>query len=186
MTQYYTYMYSDPRNGVPFYVGKGFGTRASKWWNKNKHVQGFIRNLQELGVKHLVEIALVPTEEDAFWFEKDLIASLGRKDKGTGCLLNHTDGGEGVSGLDGPKGPKPQGFGEKIRKALTGVAHSEQRRNNIALATKEAMQRPEVKTKMCKPKSTSVNMKRSDAWKKRASEWNKQHGTWKQNFHRGI
>jgi hypothetical protein len=39
------------------------------------------------------------TEVRAFFWERYLIASFGRRDQGTGCLCNHTDGGEGVAGL---------------------------------------------------------------------------------------
>ena len=39
-----------------------------------------------------------PTEADALAAEQFLISYYGRKDLGTGCLINMTDGGEGTSG----------------------------------------------------------------------------------------
>lgn len=76
-------------DGSPFYIGKGKGRRA---WTQDCHIQRVppedrIRILQD-GL----------TNEEAIKWEVDLISILGRKDLGTGCLRNLTDGGEGKSG----------------------------------------------------------------------------------------
>lgn len=47
-------------------------------------------------VIHIVYDSL--TEQDAFQKESSLIAHYGRRDTGTGCLMNMSDGGEGNSG----------------------------------------------------------------------------------------
>lgn len=101
MKQFYTYMYSDPRSMVPFYVGKGHGKRAYKHLkcknNGNLHLNNKIKQMLRESIQPLIEIAEVPSESEAFWFEADLIASIGRLDLGKGPLLNLTDGGEGCS-----------------------------------------------------------------------------------------
>jgi NUMOD3 motif len=83
MTIFYTYMWLR-EDGTPYYIGKGSGKRAFRKGRPNKDriiVQEF------------------PTEEDAFEAERLLIAYYGRKDLGTGILINFTDGGEGSSGV---------------------------------------------------------------------------------------
>jgi hypothetical protein len=85
------YVYVFFRNdGTPYYVGKGKGGRA--WWKRKAGVKPPKNlNLVKILVKDL-------SESEAYEWEIDLIALLGRKDLGTGCLRNRTDGGEGASG----------------------------------------------------------------------------------------
>ena len=89
MNSFYTYAYLR-EDGTPYYVGKGTGDR----W-KLKHRQGFIKVPSADRVLFLKEDL---TEAQAFAHERYMIAVLGRKDLGTGCLRNLTDGGEGTSG----------------------------------------------------------------------------------------
>jgi NUMOD3 motif len=79
---FYTYMWLR-EDGTPYYVGKGRGKRA-------------YRN----GCPDCARIVVQewPDEFTAFEEEKRLIAQYGRKDLGTGILINLTDGGEGPSG----------------------------------------------------------------------------------------
>ena len=78
----YFYLRSD---GTPYYVGKGYYHRA-------------------LAKTHSVPLPKDPTyilfqeflnEEEAFEAERFFINFFGRKDLGTGCLRNLTDGGDG-------------------------------------------------------------------------------------------
>ena len=103
---YYTYLFRDPRTGSPFYVGKGCGVRARASGSRSKEVRERITQILSSGLLVITEIANVPTESDAFWFEKDLIASLGRMDQGTGPLLNHSNGGDGCFGRQSDDGRK--------------------------------------------------------------------------------
>jgi hypothetical protein len=71
--------------GTPYYVGKGQGKRAYR--------KGCPKNPENIII---VESEIL--EEDSFALERALITKYGRKDNGTGILINLTDGGEGVSG----------------------------------------------------------------------------------------
>ena len=85
---FYTYMWLR-ENGTPYYVGKGKDNRAYK---KKDH-----RHMPPPAINRIVfYIAL--DEADAFAMEELLVWYYGRKDLGTGCLRNLTDGGEGPAG----------------------------------------------------------------------------------------
>jgi hypothetical protein len=87
--KFYVYAWLRP-DGTPFYIGKGCGRRA---WIQNCH-------LQKVPSGHLVRIlASDLSDAEAIEWEMALIAILGRKDLGTGCLRNLTDGGEGRMGF---------------------------------------------------------------------------------------
>jgi hypothetical protein len=89
MNEYYVYTYLR-EDGTPYYIGKGKGGRAHL--KRRKGVKPpRNKNLVKILVDNL-------TEKEAWGWEIDLISILGRKDIGTGCLRNKTDGGEGASG----------------------------------------------------------------------------------------
>ena len=79
---FYTYIWVR-EDGTPYYVGKGSGNRA------------FRKGSPTIDRVFLQEY---PDESAAFAAESFLISFYGRKDLGTGCLRNLTDGGEGGSG----------------------------------------------------------------------------------------
>lgn len=97
---YFVYEHRQVDTGSPFYVGKGTSLergdyrRAFDRWRR-------LRMWKSVAAKHGVEISVVAeffSEPDALAFEVELIAKYGRRDKGTGTLVNHTDGGMGMSG----------------------------------------------------------------------------------------
>ena len=86
-TQFYTYLWLR-EDGTPYYVGKGYGRRA--WRSHKGHRPPKDRSL--------IHIQYWQDEATAFAYEIYQIDFWGRKDLGTGCLRNLTDGGEGKAG----------------------------------------------------------------------------------------
>jgi hypothetical protein len=84
---FYTYAYLR-KTGTPYYIGKGSGARC---YSSHGHVPVPSRERILILKKNL-------TEEEAWEHEKYMIFVFGRKNLGTGILLNLTDGGEGSSG----------------------------------------------------------------------------------------
>ena len=84
---FYSYLWLR-EDGTPYYAGKRHGSRA------------YINHRHHRPPKDRTRIVLYPavTEAEAFASEIVMIDLFGRKDLGTGCLHNRTDGGDGTSG----------------------------------------------------------------------------------------
>ena len=85
--QFYAYLWLR-EDGTPYYVGKGSGIRAYKYHKCHG-------NPPPLG---RIVFYITKDEAEAFEIEAVLIWYYGRKDLGTGCLRNLTNGGEGAHG----------------------------------------------------------------------------------------
>ena len=85
---YYTYAYLR-EDKTPYYIGKGTGKRI---YSTNKRIKPPKDKSKVIYLKQNL------TEEEAFKHEIYMIALFGRKDLGTGILVNMTNGGEGTSG----------------------------------------------------------------------------------------
>lgn len=97
----YVYAYIDTKLALPIYIGKGQNARAFDHLKRqDQHhfvntIKKMIREENPPQIKFLIDDI---DEEFAHLIEVEAIALYGRKDKGTGSLLNMTDGGEGTSG----------------------------------------------------------------------------------------
>lgn len=156
MGKFYVYLYTRSHNshngpvGSPYYVGKGCGRRA---WSRRHHVR------PPRNEAHIVIISDGMTEPDALQLEMLLIYRYGRVDRGTGCLVNRTDGGEftpafrgNTSGMKGRKhrpeslekmaaaklgrkrGPNPPEWNARIAAGNRGNAKSPETRAKISAA----------------------------------------------------
>lgn len=104
----YLYRHIRLDTNMPFYIGIGVRNRAYSTHNRNKYWHHIVNK-----VGYEVEIVL----DDLIWGkavekEKEFIKLYGRKDNGTGVLINLTDGGEGMLGWKCP---------DEIKKALSAA-----------------------------------------------------------------
>lgn len=108
---YYVYALIDPRNGQPFYIGKGkmIDGLNRKYRRIKEHLDcvdkqnpfktRIVEKLKRAGTPAGYEIICEHLNEvESFDKEKELIERYGKRINNTGILVNMTDGGEGSSG----------------------------------------------------------------------------------------
>lgn len=162
MNNFYVYVYLDPRkignynydsyefDFLPFYVGKGIGTRIyqhcckSHLKNTKTKKRATIIGILNDGLRPVVlKIEKNLTEELSFDLERKLIKLIGRSDLGFGPLCNLTDGGDGVSGAicseehriktsESLKNiPKSKEHNKKVSEALKYIPKSKEHKENL-------------------------------------------------------
>ena len=159
MNTAYVYTLTDPRNGMPFYVGKGHGKRCeahldeAKYYTNRKSLKlNKIRKLMSLGMKPIItKVEENVSDAQAIDFECLLIAEM--RDIGI-PLTNMTDGGDGAKGYKHTEEHKQMMrelfigriFTEEHRQAMS-KPKSEEGRANIAKARLTTTYRPSEETK---------------------------------------
>ena len=136
MNTAYVYTLTDPRNGMPFYVGKGHGKRCefhldeAKYYTNRKSLKlNKIRKLLSIGMKPIItKVEENVSDAQAIDFECLLIAEM--RDIGI-LLTNMTDGGDGAK----------------------GYKHTEENKRLASERQKNRVMTEEHKQKMRKPKS---------------------------------
>lgn len=146
-TQFYAYMYLRT-DGTPFYIGKGSGKRAYR--RDRNHYPPKTRSL----------ILVMPraNEAEAFATEIELIRNWGRKNAGTGCLHNLTDGGENPPSNKGI--PKSDNFRRLLvernkgnkwavgTQNRLGIPHTAASKAKLSVAGKGRTHTPETRIKL--------------------------------------
>lgn len=150
---FYVYVYLDPYKPgkykygefefdyEPFYIGKGSNDRlyvhlaeAKKGYGENQDKIDRINEIlaaeftEEDLKKHIIKYRENMSSSDAYDLEIQMIAIIGRADKGLGPLVNHTDGGDDPPRMDGEK----NGMWMKRRELspLWGRKHTEEQNRN--------------------------------------------------------
>lgn len=101
--RFYVYQLARPWNGVPCYIGKGYGIR---WRCHAKlgehHYNSHLARIFKIAAGTPLLMTFVRRwmlEDEALALEMQLIASIGRSDLRRGPLANQTDGGEHSANL---------------------------------------------------------------------------------------
>ena len=97
--KFYIYLYYDPRDNIPIYVGKGKGKRAYDHLisANNSGLSEAIAECRALGLEPVVNIEeYFKTDREACAREVELISHYGRRIMGDGSLFNIMPGGEGL------------------------------------------------------------------------------------------
>jgi hypothetical protein len=97
-SRFCVYGYFRPDTGGPFYIGKGSRRRSMVHLScsHNDAVTRIIAKLRRNGLEPEVRLLFFGNEDECKSEEKRLIAILGRRDLGTGPLVNFTAGGDGT------------------------------------------------------------------------------------------
>jgi hypothetical protein len=140
--EFYTYLWLR-YDGTPYYVGKGKGKRAWRHLTYPYPPQDVSRILVEYH----------DSEQNALFVEKYLIAFWGRKDLGTGILLNRTDGGEGIPTLS------PE---TRVKMSENGLLGRTSKQRSDALRNTLAKMTPEQRSENARKAGRASQLARTD------------------------
>lgn len=163
---YYVYAYYEPGCAEPFYIGKGHGDRAYRHlkicYGQKTVFHKKLKSLLDGGFQPEIEILADGLSEfEALHLEKQLILKFGRKDLGTGCLYNCTDGGEGFSG-----GIRDEEFRRKLSLRSLGVRPSKETRIKLGRASEAAWTDERRREQSLRMRQNRINKAYSDSLKK--------------------
>lgn len=166
---FYVYLFYDPRNNAPIYVGKGlngsyrhrdhFHHNLGNVWLFRK-----IGRIKAAGLEPLIAVdGFYEHEAEALSRECELIALHGRADRGLGTLCNLTDGGDGASGAirteanrDGMRQRWRDGIGQKVMEGLQSAWADPERRAQRIASMKAALAAPEVRERRSRSMSRTL------------------------------
>lgn len=133
MTIFYTYLHCKP-DGTPFYVGKGYGNRCSKFKCRNLHHKNIV---SKYGVNNIeIYVFNRDSEKHALDTEIKWIKQL-RMDGYV--LVNQTDGGDGSTGYKASDETKAKLSAiHKGNKYLLGRKRSKEAKEKTSLSLKKA------------------------------------------------
>lgn len=151
---FYVYAYLRKSNLTPYYIGKGYGTRA---WVP--HHFTIPRDCTKIVI---LESGL--TDVGALAIERRMIHWYGRKDKNTGILNNRTDGGDGAAGAIGHKMSEENKKKQSIRfkENNPGKNKSDATRKKLSESKKGKTTKPctdEIKMKISKSNTGKIRSK---------------------------
>jgi hypothetical protein len=143
---FYIYIAFRPWDGSPCYVGKGMGRRWRTHLSKshNKQLRGIVSKAG--GEIPIVVIRSGLSEPESFVIEMAFIKAIGRYPHGP--LVNHTDGGEGMTGYK-----QSADTIEKRVSKIRGIPRPTDVVAKIALSNTGKKRTDEVKEKLKVPKS---------------------------------
>ena len=139
---YYTYAYLR-EDKTPYYIGKGTGNRI---YSTNRIIK------PPKDKSRIIYLKQNLTEAEAFRHEIYMIAVFGRKDLGTGILINRTNGGEGSSGV-----VKSDETRKKLSEAGRRRTHSEETKKRMSDSQKGRTHSEETKRKQSEVKKGKNN-----------------------------
>lgn len=177
--QFYVYIHKKP-DGTPFYVGKGTANRAYQFSKRSEWHKNIVAKYGRSNI--IIEVINCFNESQAFDLEKIYIKQF--KLSGV-CLVNLTDGGEGVSGL--VRGHPSDEHKKKNGDARRGKKQSEEtkRKRSEALKGRKRFIDPEWRAKISLSRkgqpSPRIRAKLSDETKLKISNSQKARLTKKNN-----